>query len=145
MRLEAKYRSPKWGQGDHIADDIAQKIVDTCGKIISQTPNVKGGFFQMGLWSIDKIVYFGLRTGATPNGRLAKEVISKNASSTIGCDNRGLSGLIASVTKLDHTLFGNGTVLDVMLPHKTVAGKEGTSFLINITNFILRITTSVHN
>ena len=132
LRLEAKYRSPKWGQGDHIADDIAQKIVDTCGKMISQTPNVKGGFFQMGLWSIDKIVYFGLRTGATPNGRLAKEVISKNVSSTIGCDNRGLSGLIASVTKLDHTLFGNGTVLDVMLPHKTVAGKEGTSFLINI-------------
>lgn len=132
LRLEAKYRSPKWGRGEEQVDILAEKIVSEAADEIEKTPNVKGGYYQMGLWSIDWIRYFGIRTGATADGRRAGEVISKNVGSTIGCDTNGLSGLISSVTRLDHTRFANGTVLDIMLTPQTVAGTEGTNLLINI-------------
>lgn len=132
LRLEAKYRSPKWGRGDESVDILAEKIVSEAADEIETTPNVKGGYYQMGLWSIDWIRYFGIRTGATADGRKAGEVISKNVGSTIGCDTNGLSGLISSATRLDHTRFANGTVLDVMLSPQTVAGAEGTELLIQI-------------
>ena len=132
LRLEAKYRSPKWGCGNEAADAFAVRIVNTAAHEIEKTPNVKGGFYQMGLWSIDWIRYFGLRTGATADGRHSGEFISKNVGSTVGCDSNGLSGLISSVTRLDHTHFANGTVLDVMLPPRTVAGPDGADYIIRI-------------
>jgi formate C-acetyltransferase len=132
LRHESAKRAPKWGCGDEGVDRIARIITDTAADEIERTPNAKGGRYQMGLWSIDWIIPFGERTGATPDGRHRGEVISKNTGSTIGCDREGVAGLIESVTKLDHTRFANGTVLDVMLPVSTVAGQEGLRFLIDV-------------
>lgn len=132
LRLEAAKRAPKWGCGDERADRIARAVTDAAADEIERTPNAKGGRYQMGLWSIDWIIPFGERTGATPDGRRRGEVISKTTGSAIGCDREGVAGLIESVTKLDHTRFADGAVLDVMLPAHTVAGPEGLRFLCDV-------------
>ena len=132
LRLEAAVRAPKWGCGDDRADRLARAVAEAAADEIEKTPNAKGGFYQMGLWSIDWIVWAGERTGATPDGRRAGAVLSKNTGSTVACDREGVAGLIESVAKLDHTRFADGAVLDVMLSPSSVAGPEGANFIRDI-------------
>ena len=132
LRLTALKRAPKWGTGDDRADRIAVSVVNDVADTIEKYPNAKGGHFQMGLWSIDWCMSYGKCTGATPDGRHAGDPISKNTSSTIGCDTEGAAGLIGSVTKLDHTRFADGSVLDMMLPVSSVTGQAGTEFMENL-------------
>ena len=67
----------------------------------------------------------GARTGATPDGRLAKEETSKNVSPTPGMDRKGVTTLIRSVTTMDSTVFPGNFTLDVMLHPETVRGSDG--------------------
>jgi len=132
MRLEALHRAPKWGNGDERADELAKQVAECVAQTIETHPNGKGGHFQMGLWSIDYSLRYGKLTGATPDGRKAGESISKNTGASIGCDREGIAGMIASAVKLDHTHFADGSVLDVMLVARSVAGAEGSAFLLNV-------------
>ena len=132
LRLEAFHRSPKWGNGDPRADELAQMVTACAAETIERHGTSKGGHFQMGLWSINYNLIYGRLTGATPDGRRTGECISKNTCASIGCDREGIAGMIASAVKLDYSQFADGSVLDVMLPARSVAGKAGTAFLLNV-------------
>ena len=71
----------------------------------------------------------GKRTGATPDGRLAKEETSKNVSPTPGMDRKGVTTLIRSITTLDNTFFPGNFTLDVMLHPETVRGSYGLNVM----------------
>lgn len=132
LRLRAAKRFPKWGNGDEIADSPAEAVIRAAGEQIMHTPNAKGGFYQMGLWSIDWAYFFGTETDATPDGRHRSDPISRNTGSTVACDNEGIAGLIDSVAKLDHTCFADGAVLDVMLSPRSVAGRGGVELIVRL-------------
>ena len=132
LRQEVIARSPKWGCGNAFADTLAKTITDTAGELMINTPNAKGGHYQLGLWSIDYSLHFGKQTGATPDGRKNADPISKNAGCTIGCDREGIAGLLESAGKLDYTLFADGSVLDVMLTPRHAAGPEGVQMIAGI-------------
>ena len=132
LRLRAAKRSPKWGNGDDAADRPAQAVVREAEELIRHTPNAKGGFYQMGLWSIDLCYPFGRETAATPDGRHAGDAVSRNTGSTTACDNEGIAGSIDSVSKLDHAGFADGSVLDVMLSPRSVAGDAGAELIVRL-------------
>lgn len=132
LRQEVIARAPKWGCGNPDADHLAKIITDTAGELIMNTPNAKGGHFQMGLWSIDRCMTYGKETGATPDGRKAGDPLSKNTGSTIGCDREGIPGLLESTGKLDYTLFADGSVLDIMMTPRHTAGPEGIRLIVSI-------------
>ena len=132
LRIFARKRTPKWGCGNAEADQLGRKIVDFAGNLIRSTPNSRGGYFQMGLWSLDLCLGFGSKMGATADGRLAGETISKNCSAAIGCDIRGAAGSIESFCALDHTQAANGSILDIMLTPRMVSGKAGRDFLCSL-------------
>ena len=132
LRLLAAKRAPKWGNGEEAADLPAQAVVRTADDLITRTPNAKGGFYQMGLWSIDLCYSFGRETGATPDGRRRGDPVSRNAGSTTACDREGIAGLIDSVSKLDHTGFADGAVLDVMLSPRSVSGDAGAALIVRL-------------
>jgi formate C-acetyltransferase len=68
---------------------------------------------------------FGLGTGASADGRLAGEPLSRNLCAGIGRDKAGVTALIRSNAVIDHTNVPNGSVLDLTL-HPTLArGPEG--------------------
>ena len=69
---------------------------------------------------------------ATPDGRFAGEPISKNMSATVGMDKNGITALIRSVTKIDHSDFPTGSVLDVVLHPTAVSGDEGLAAFYGI-------------
>ena len=132
LRQFALKRTPKWGCGNPDADTLAQKICDFAANLINHTPNVKGGTYQMGLWSIYYCLTFGNAMKATADGRFEKTGLSKNSGCTAGCDTEGVAGLFESLSRLDHAEFPDGAILDITLPSRTVAGPEGNDFLVNL-------------
>ena len=132
LRLYASGKTVKWGIGNKTADLLGELITRTAGELIKNTPNVKGGTYQMGLWSIDWSFIFGYETGATPDGRFSGTPLSRNSGSSTSCDTEGIAGTIDSVSQLDHTYFADGAVLDVMLSPGTAAGTEGQELIVRL-------------
>ena len=84
-----------------------------------------GGVFRIGVCSVDYRFKMGKNTGATPDGRLAGEPLSKNAAPSVGCDKGGVTAYLSSVTRFDGTRIPNGCVADAILHKSAVAGDEG--------------------
>ncbi len=119
----------KWGNGCPAVDALAKELADYTTSLLTGHPNGRGGVFKAGLYSIDRAYYFGHATGATPDGRKQKEVLSKNLCPTIGMDYSGVTTEICSVLTLDHARYPNGSVLDLMLHPTTVSGDDGLAVL----------------
>jgi len=84
------------------------------------------------MYTIDQCFYLGERTMATPDGRKAGETLSKNLCATVGMDRHGITALINSATKIDHSKFPTGSVLDIMLHPSAVSGDEGLDAFYSI-------------
>lgn len=124
-----------YGNDDDYADDLFKYMFECyCGHIAGRkTP--RGGFFSPGVYSVNANVGMGLNTNASIDGRKAGEAISDNLGPvhTDGGshDYEGPTGLANSVTKVDHSLATNGTLLNMKFPQEAVAGVEGRDNLIS--------------
>ena len=125
LRIMVLNISEKYGSSNPVADQITKEMTDYCTSLINGKPNGRGGVFKASLFSIDHFVGYGKKTMATPDGRKAGEVLSKNLCATVGQDKNGVTALINSVTKIDHTDCPNGTVLDIVLHPSAVGGEDG--------------------
>ena len=67
----------------------------------------------------------GKSTGATPDGRFAGEEFSKNATPVQGMNKSGPTGAIASVLKLDSSLFMGDLSVDLSFNPNAVLGEDG--------------------
>ena len=65
------------------------------------------------MYSVGHHASRGELTGALPSGRRAGLALANALSPCQGRDTTGPTALILSATKLDHTRFGNGMVLDL--------------------------------
>ena len=111
LRQTLVNRTPFFGNDDDYADSIAMEIYEDLLDAIDGKPNTKGEAFHLNMLSTTCHIYFGKVLGATPNGRLAGKSISDGTSPSHGCDIKGPSAVIRSLTKLDHTKSG-GTLLN---------------------------------
>ena len=125
LRQTALRLPEKYGNGNPVADGIATEISSYCAALVNNRPNGRGGVFKASLFTIDKCFYAGERTMATPDGRHAGDPLSKNLCASVGMDREGVTALIGSVTKMDHSLFPNGSVLDILLHPSAVRGERG--------------------
>lgn len=125
LRLLAKKIPEKYGNGNEVADAISVEFSDYCASLTNNRPNARGGVFKASLFSIDRCYFIGKKMMATPDGRLEGEPLSKNLGASFGMDKNGILALISSATKMDHSKFPNGSVLDVTLHPSAVAGEDG--------------------
>lgn len=132
LRMYVKKRLPKWGNNCTEPDELARVVSGFAADLINREPNGKNGTFQMGLWSIDWNRMFGKATGALPDGRRAGEELSKNIGTSAGLDRRGVTALINSSAKLDHTAFPDGSVLDITLHPSAVSGEDGAEVIVDL-------------
>ena len=132
LRLRALNLKEKYGNSDPLTDKLTTDITDFCASLVNSKPNGRGGVFKAALFSIDRYVRLGERTMATPDGRLAGEILSKNLCSTVSMDKNGITALIHSVTKIDHSKFPNGSVLDILLHPSAVSGEDGLKAFLTI-------------
>ena len=124
-RLLIKNKYPKYGMGDKRVDAIAKRIVDVLEASVVGKPNVKGGCWRLGLFSIDWRWDFGAKTAATADGRRSGEVISQNTGASFGADREGATAHLLSVASLDSSRTPNGAIVDIDLHSSAVSGENG--------------------
>ena len=130
LRLTVKRKFPKFGLNEKFTDETAKDIADVMYRAIGGKPNVKGGVYRLGLFSIDWRWEFGSKTGASADGRLAGETLSQNTSATFGADRNGATAHMLSVAAIDASQTPNGTIVDIDLHSSAVKGRNGIKALV---------------
>ena len=125
LRLRIKNLFPKYGMGFGECDDLSKLIVEKLNGFVNGKPNVKGGIYRLGTFSINWRWDFGSKTAATPDGRMCGEPVSQNSTASIGADREGATAHITSVTEQDFTMTPNGSTLDIDFHSSAVGGEDG--------------------
>ena len=125
LRAQIKNDPVKFGNNIAEADDLARDIFRFCSDHIIGKPTSTGGVFRMGCDSVNMAEGYGARTGASADGRGAREPLSKNLRPVNGMERQGITALIQSVCHLDNTDFVDGAPLDFIVHPSAVEGEEG--------------------
>jgi pyruvate formate-lyase/glycerol dehydratase family glycyl radical enzyme len=138
LRLLMANRTPKFGNDDDAADSIARRVFQSWYDAIDGRPSPRGGTYHIDLLSTTCHVYFGLKTGATPDGRHARAPISDGASPAQGADRNGPTAVIKSLSKIDVAKTGGALLNQRFLP-KTLEGEKGIESLANLIKTYFRM------
>jgi pyruvate formate-lyase/glycerol dehydratase family glycyl radical enzyme len=104
---------PHYGNDIDEPDQIVTLLAEDFCRQVDGYRNPRGGRFQSGMYSVHHHASRGEMTGALPSGRRAGLALANALSPCQGRDITGPTALMLSATKLDHTRFGNGMVLDL--------------------------------
>ena len=132
LRLEMLASRDKYGNNLDEIDRIAVEFVSFAAAQINGKPNGRGGIFKAACFTIDSCFPEGAGTMATPDGRHRGDPNSKNLCAVTAMDRNGITALIGTVTKMDHSDFPNGSVLDFVLHPSAVAGEDGLDAFYSI-------------
>ncbi|WED25247.1 formate C-acetyltransferase/glycerol dehydratase family glycyl radical enzyme [Vibrio sp. DW001] len=126
---------PHYGNDIDEADDLFSFMFECYCRHIKGRKNPRGGQFSPGVYTVNANVGMGLYTNATLDGRKNEEPISDNMGPvhTAGGshDIYGPTAIVNSVTKVDHSLATNGTLLNLRFPEDAVSGVEGRDILVS--------------
>lgn len=103
----------KFGNDIDEVDMMMSDLVATFAKVVNSRKNPRGGHYMTGLYSVEDHAKAGMKTAATPDGRLAGTFESNSMASVQGKDLNGPTALINSVIKTDLNVVTNGMVLDL--------------------------------
>jgi len=130
-RLRIINKTPRYGNDDDVADEIMVSVFNAYFEVVDGRPNTKGGFYAINLLPTTSHVYFGSKTGATPDGRRAFQPLSEGISPVQGADRHGPTAVIKSAAKLDHTRTG-GTLLNQKLTPHLLKDEVGLDSLVHL-------------
>jgi formate C-acetyltransferase len=111
LRAALLYDTPKYGNDDEEADLHARWVFDAFYEAVNGRKSPRGATYRINMLPTTSHVYFGKVTGATPDGRLAREPLSEGISPFQGMDRKGPTAVLNSALKIDHLKTG-GTLLN---------------------------------
>lgn len=129
IRAKIKKLPFKYGNGEPETDLYAAALAEWFANKVNNRPNARGGVFKAVMHSAMQFVWQGEKTGATPDGRMAGEELSKNGSPSVGADKNGVTALINSACALNPTLYHESFCVDAMLHPSAVSGPEGLDIM----------------
>jgi Pyruvate-formate lyase len=133
-------RTPKFGNDNDYADEIAKRIVDTVVAIIESYPpsSVRRASRRAYFLPTTVHVYFGKVTGATPDGRKSGFPVSEGVSPVQGMDRRGIAAVFRSVAKCDWDKTG-GALLNQKLTPDIFESEENIRKLAQLIRTFFRM------
>jgi pyruvate formate-lyase/glycerol dehydratase family glycyl radical enzyme len=123
-------RAPKYGNDVDEVDLLAGEELAFMGATVGKYKNIWGGKFKAGFNTPSTHVHYGYSTGATPDGRKAKESLAYGTGPMEGRPSRGPTAVINSVSKFSHAPAVNGTDLNLSFTPQLLAGPGGLATLI---------------
>lgn len=129
LRVKVLKSPHKYGNNDPETDVYTEAMSAFFVSKVNNRANARGGVYKAILHSAMQFVWQGQKTGATPDGRLAGEELSKNASPSVGMDKNGVTALINSVLVTKPYEYSESHCLDVMLHPTALIGEEGLNIM----------------
>jgi len=131
IRQKLIFRTPKYGNDKDYADLITQQIFEIVYNAIDGRPNTRGGVHRINLLPTTVHIYFGMVTGATPDGRKAFTPLSEGISPVQGMDINGPTSVIKSAGKIDHLRTG-GSLLNQKFSPKFFSSESGINNIVHL-------------
>ena len=132
LRTEIRKDTEKYGNNLENPDKILQDFTNYLSDLVVGKPTGRKGVFRLGTDSITQNIKSGIKTWATPDGRLNGDAVSKNLAATGGQDRKGILGLMNSLTKIDQSALLDSAVTDFMVHPSAVQGNKGLIAFYNI-------------
>ena len=123
---------PKFGNDIPEVDEIGREAAYCYTRPLLQYRNPRGGIFQAGLYPVSANVPLGFTSGASPDGRLARQPVADGVSPSQGRDINGPTAAANSVSMLDHGIASNGTLYNQKFHPTALAGQEGLIKFIDL-------------
>ncbi len=117
--------APKWGNGDPRVDDLASIVTNAAYANFSHRSNARGGRWQVALYSFVANHGLGHVVGASADGRLAGESLTRNLNPAWGTDHNGPTAVLQSLSAIDFTRFPDGCSLDLRFDPALFTTPEG--------------------
>jgi formate C-acetyltransferase len=138
LRQLLLHRTPKYGNDDDYADAQLGRVFEAYFAAIDGRPNTRGGRYRINLLPTTVHVYFGSKTGATPDGRRAGTPLSEGISPVQGADRHGPAAVLRSAAKIDHLRTG-GTLLNQKLTPQLLATDTDIDRLVQLVRGYFRM------
>ncbi len=105
---------PKFGNDDDYVDSLMNEVIIHASNEAVKFRGYAGALTTCHIDAGPRAITDGLRIGALPDGRKAREPVTESGVSPyLGRDRNGPTATMRSVTKVDHLNFTNGSVLNM--------------------------------
>lgn len=139
LQMRVRNDPDKFGNNRELPDRLACELSECFAEAVNATANGRGGHFKAALFSIDANYYYGKRLGASADGRMAGDIISRNTGAASTRDRSGVTAHIKSVTRLNIQHFPTGSVLDILLHPSAVSGEDGLDAFYQLLKTYFRL------
>ena len=120
----------KFGNDKEEVDSLAREAAYAYTRPLETFKNPRGGIFQAGLYPVSANVPLGAQTGATPDGRYARQPVADGVSPSAGRDVNGPTASANSVSAIDHSIASNGTLFNMKFHPSALEGDSGIESFI---------------
>ncbi len=117
--------APKYGNGDEYVDMVGRECMRFPGESAARHKSHLGHPWRASVIPLVTIHPFGLVTGALPSGKKAGEMLAEGCSPKQGSDVNGPTAALTSVSRLDHSMFLDGTQLNMKFSPSALKDRRG--------------------
>lgn len=124
--------APKYGNDDNYVDDIGTDLINYAWKELYSHGTPRGGRYIASCILFTTYLGAGRIVGATPDGRRAHEALVDSIGAVPGCDEKGPTALLKSVTKLPLWLAAGTPVLNLRFQKSLFNNEESIAKLAKL-------------
>ena len=125
LRIEILNEKNRYGNGLTEPDALARDIYAHLAALIVGRKNKINGVYRLGADSVMHCVDHAAYVAATPDGRQARAMFSKNMCGVAGMERQGITAAMHSVLSIDTTNLVNAAVCDFIIHPSAVEGRRG--------------------
>jgi formate C-acetyltransferase len=125
LRQKIIHYAPKYGNADPKVDDLAVWVAKVYSEEARKHPCILGGVYRPLLVASGTHVYEGRETGATPDGRLARQPVSNGISPANGTEKNGMTSVLQSVCAVSAIPMPDGTGMNMNFNPAMIQSEEG--------------------
>ncbi len=132
LRRYVLNRYEYYGNDNDEVDEIAARLLSDFADMCTSFNGRCGYSFPAGVSTFGRQLEWAPKRLATPYGKRAHDILAANCSPTPGTDGAGVTAIIRSYCKADHTKLATGAALDIKLLPSSVEGEDGLCALMGI-------------